>query len=99
VIEAAIGSHEFVKHFLARMPEGCVPKVMRERERLGEIAVKTERARKRARDLADFQRMGEPCPEVIALVRNKDLRLMGKPAESRAMDDAVAVALKFRPGG
>ena len=96
VIEAAVRRHELVEHLLARVAERRVAKIMRERQRFGEIVVEAERAGKRARDLADFERMGEPGAEMIALMRNKDLCLMGEPAEGRAMNDAVAIALKFR---
>src|SRR6202171_3727731 len=41
--------------------------------------------------------MGEPGAEMVALVRNEDLRLVGQPPEGRAMDDAVAIPLKCRP--
>jgi hypothetical protein len=67
---------------------------MRKRKRLGEIVVEAERAGKRARDLTDFERMGEPGAEMVALVRNEDLRLVGQPPEGGAVDDAVAIALK-----
>src|ERR1700730_6565147 len=40
--------------------------------------------------------MGEPCAEMVALVRNEDLRLVGEPAERRAMYNTVAIALKYR---
>jgi iron-sulfur cluster assembly accessory protein len=96
VIEAAVRSHQFVEHILASVAKRRVAKVMRKRKRLGEIVVEAERAGKRARDLAHLQRMGEPGTEMVALVRNEDLRLVGEPPEGGAMDDAVAVALKCR---
>src|SRR5208283_5660032 len=75
MIEAAVRRHEFVEHILARVAEGRVAKIMRERKRLGEIVVEAERAGERAGDLTDLERMGEPCPEMVPLVRNKDLCL------------------------
>jgi hypothetical protein len=73
-------------------------KIMRERQRLSEIVVEAERAGERAGDLTDLERMGEPCAEMVPLVRNKDLCLMGEPAKSRAVNDTVTVTLKFRAG-
>lgn len=96
MIEAAVRSHEFVEHILASVAKWRVAKIMRQGKRLGEIVVEAERASKRARDLTDFERVGEPGTEMVSLVRNKDLRLVGEPPESRAMDDAVAIALKYR---
>src|SRR5262249_45689923 len=72
---------------------------MSERQRLGEIVVKAKRSGKRARDLPNLERMSEPCAAMIGLVGNKDLRLERKPAERRAMNDAVAVALEGRARG
>ena len=96
MIKTSIRPHEFVKYILARVAEWRVTKIMRERKRLGKIIVEAERAGEGAGNLADLERMGEPRAKVVALVRNKDLRLVGEPAEGRAMNDTVAVTLKFR---
>ena len=96
MVEAAVRSHEFIEHILAGVAKRRVAKIMRKRKRLGEIIVEAERAGKRARDLTHFERVGEPGAEMVALVRNEDLRLVGEPPEGRAMDDAVAIALKYR---
>ena len=86
----------FVEHILARVAERGVTKIMGERKRLGEIVVKAERPGQRSGNLTHFKRMGEPGAEMVALMRNKDLGFMGKPAEGRAMNDTVTVTLKFR---
>ena len=74
------------------MAERRMAEIMRQRQRLGEILVEPERARQRAGDLGDFQRMGEPGAEMIALVKDEDLRLVRQPAKGGRMDDAVAIA-------
>jgi hypothetical protein len=66
---------------------------MRERQR-----PQRDRRRGRAGDLTDLERMGEPCAEMVPLVRNKYLCLMGEPAKGRAVYDTVTVTLKFRAG-
>ncbi len=96
MIEAAVRSHQFVEDILASVAKRRVAKIMRKRQRLGEIVVEAERAGKRARDLTDFERVGESGAEMVALVRNEDLRLVGEPPEGRAMDDAVAITLICR---
>jgi iron-sulfur cluster assembly accessory protein len=96
MIKAAVRSHQFVEHILASVAKRRMAKIMRKRQRLGEIVVETERAGKRARNLTDFERMSESGAEMVALVRDEDLRLVGQPPEGRAMDDAVAIALKCR---
>ena len=71
--------------------ERRVAKITRERKRLSEIVVEAERAG----DLTDLERMGEPCAEIVPLVRNKDLCLMGEPAKGRAVYDTVTVTLEL----
>src|SRR5438128_838280 len=99
MIEATIGSHELVEYIFPGMTEGCMAKVMGKRERLGEIIVEAEGAGRRARDLPNFERMGKPCAEMIAFMRNEDLSLVGKSAESRAMDNTVTIAFEWRARG
>ena len=74
------------------MAERRMAEVVRQRQRLGEVLVEPERARQRAGDLGDFERMGEPGAVMVALVIDEHLRLVRQPAERGRMDDAVAVA-------
>src|SRR4051812_42577594 len=80
VVEAAERGQATVQRALAGVPEWWMAEVVRERERLGEILVKAERTRKRAADLGDLQRMGEPGAEMVALVEHEDLRLVREAA-------------------
>ncbi len=72
--------------------------IVRQRQHLGEVLVEPERARQRAGDLGDFQRVGQPGPVMVALVIDEDLRLVGEPAERGRMDDAVAIAPEIVAG-
>ena len=92
VIEAAAGLEAAVERALAGMAERRMAEVVGQRQRLGQVLVEPERARERAGDLGDLERMGEPGAEVIALVEDEDLGLVGEPAERGGMDDAVAIA-------
>ena len=94
VVEAAAGLEAAIERALAGMAERRVAKIMGERQCLGQVLVQSERARKRAGDLGDLERVGKAGAEMIALVEDEDLGLMRKPAESGRMDDAVAVAPK-----
>jgi hypothetical protein len=67
-------------------------KVVGKSKRLGQVFIDAKCARHGAGDLGNFEAMGEPGAVVIALVIDKDLRLVGQPAESGRMQDAVAVA-------
>ena len=87
--------HAGVERVLAGVAERRVAEVVAERDRLGEVVVEPERAGERAGDLRHLDRMGEPGAEMVALVMDEHLGLVGEAAEGGRMDDAVAVALEF----
>ena len=97
VRKAAEPRHLGVQRLLAGMAERGVAEIVSERQSFGEVFVETERAADRPRDLRHFEAMGQPRPIVVALVIDKDLRLMGEPPKRGRVDDAVAVALKRGP--
>ena len=99
MVEAAEGLHDLLQRILARMAEGRVAQIMRQRQSLRQILVEVQRAGDGAGDLADFDRVGEAGAVVVALMGHEDLRLVRQPAEGGGMDDAVAVALIFRARG
>ncbi len=74
------------------MAERRMAKIVRQRQRLGQILVEPERARERAGDLGHFQRVGQPRAVVVALVEHEDLGLVLEAAECGRMDDAVGIA-------
>ena len=90
VAEAALD--QSVEHALAGVPERGMPEIVTERDCLGEVLVEAERPCDRARDLRDFERMGEARAVVVALGGDKDLRLVFETAKRLGVDDAVAVA-------
>ena len=99
VIEAAEAAERLVERALAGMAERRMAEIVRQRQRLGEVLVAAERARQRAGDLRDFERMGEPRAVVVALVIDEHLRLVRQPAERAGMDDPVAIAPERVAGG
>ena len=90
--------HLLVQHPLAGVAEGRVAEVVGERDGFGQILVEPQRAGDRAGHLADFERVGQPGAEMLALVAEEDLGLVLEAPEGGGMDDAVAVALEFRAG-
>src|SRR5262249_4618532 len=94
--EPATGRHLGVQGLLAGMAERRVAEIVREREGLGEVLAEPQRARNRARDLRDFEAVRQARPIMVALVIDKDLRLVLEAPEGARMDDAVAVALERR---
>ena len=91
VIEAATRAQAAIERPLTGMPEWRVAKIVGERKRFGQVLVETERARQRARNLGDFQSVGQPRSKVIALMEDEDLRLVRQAAEGARMNDAVAI--------
>ena len=98
VVEAAVAGHAGVERVLAGMAERRVAEVVAERDRLGEVVVELQRAGERAGDLRHLDRVGEAGAEMVALVIDEHLGLVGEAAEGGRMDDAVAVALEFGAG-
>ena len=76
------------------MAERRMADIVGEAKRLGQILVEPERAGDGAADLGDFEAVGEPDPEMIAVGSDEDLGLVAKPPERDRMDDPVAVALE-----
>src|SRR5690606_25088115 len=99
--EAAPRRHAGVELVLARVPEGRVAEVVRQRDRLDEVLVEAQASCDRARDLRDLDRVRKPRAEQVAFVIDEDLRLVLEATERRAVHDAVAVALELgtRRGG
>ena len=91
VVEAPLLAHGGVQRPLSGMAEGRMAEVVGKRQSLGQIFIDAERPRHGAGDLRHFEAMGEPGAVMIALVIDEDLRLVGQPAESGRMQDAVAV--------
>ena len=78
---------------LPRVSERRVAEIVRQRDGFDEVFVERQRARNRAPELSDLERMREPGAVQIALVVDEDLRLVDEAPERRAMHDAVTVAL------
>ncbi len=76
------------------MAERSVADVVGQRERFGQVLVEAERAGDHARDLRDFEAVGQSDAVMIAVGSDEYLRLVAQPAEGDRMDDAVAVALE-----
>ncbi len=83
-----------VEHRLPDVAEGRVSEVVPEPDRLGEVLVQRERPGHRAGDAARLQRVGEPRPEVVALGRDEDLRLVLEAPERLRVHHPVPVALE-----
>ena len=93
MVEATETFHHLVQPILARMAKGRVAKVMRQRQRFRQVLVQIEAASQPARQLRHFERMGQPCAVMVALMVDEHLRFIFEPPKRDGMNDAVAVAL------
>ena len=98
VVEPAEVGHLAMQYAFAGVAKRCVAEVMSERHRLGQILIEPQRPSERASHLADFQRVGQTRPEMLALVMQEDLGLVLEAAKGGRMDDAVPVALELGAG-
>jgi hypothetical protein len=99
VLEMAVLGHLLGQRAFAGVAKGRVAQVVGQGDRLGEVLVGPQRPGQRAGHLGHLQRVGQPRAEVVLLVRHEDLGLVVQPAERRAVDHPVAVALEARPVG
>ena len=97
VVEAAMPGHAGVERVLAGMAEGRMAEIVAKRDRFRQVVVEPQGPGERARDLRHLDRVGEAGAEMVALVIDEHLGLVGEPAEGGRMDDPVAIALEFRP--
>ena len=78
-----------VKHFVKRafpgVTERCVPEVVPERNRFGEVLVQPQGACYCARNLRHFERMGKAGAVVVTLGRQKHLGFMFQAAKRVAV--------------
>jgi hypothetical protein len=99
VVETAPAPDAMVQRILSRMAEGRMAEIMGQRQCLGQIFVEAERPGEAARNLGDFQRVGQPCAVVVALLGHDDLGFQRQAPERGGVQDAVAVALEVAAMG
>jgi hypothetical protein len=97
MIKASRCRHCFFQRIFARMAKRRMPHVVGQAQRLGQILIQPQGAGNRPTNLRDFEAVGQANPEMIAVWRDKHLRLVTEAAEGNRMDDPVPVALECRP--
>ncbi len=96
VIEVeAVFAHGCIESFFAGVAERGMADVVDKSQRLGEIDVEAECSGDGARDLRDFERVGEAVAEMVGITAGEDLSFRFQAAEGTGMDDAVAVTLEI----
>jgi hypothetical protein len=79
------------------MAKGRMAKVMSQAQCFGEVLIQAQGPRHRPPDLRDLQAVREADSIMIAVRRDKNLRLVAETAEGDRVDQSVAVALKDVP--
>ena len=95
VVEAfAEALHFAVQRLLSGVSERRVPDIVSQRQSFGEILVQFQDVGQGARDLRDFDGVGQAIAEMIGQAGSEDLGLGLQAAEGTGMNHAVAVALE-----
>jgi len=79
------------------MAERRVAQIVAESNGFGQIFIQSQSPRQGARDLGDFQGMGQAGPIMIAFRRQENLGLVLQTPESFAVQDPVPIDLKSGP--
>jgi len=87
--------HATVQGILASMPKRRMPQVVGQRYGLYQVLVDAQRARNGSPQLGDLQRVGQSRTEQVALVVEKNLRLVDQPPKRRGVHDPVPITLVF----
>jgi len=88
-----------VERVFPRVAEGGMAQVVSEGNRLGKIFVEAQGASNGARNLGDFEGMGQASAVVVGLRRDEDLRLVAQAPKCLRVDDAITVTLKGSANG
>ena len=94
--EAAGVSHELIEGLFDGVSEGGMSEIAGEGDGFGEVFVQAKRAAEGAGERSDLDRVGEASADVIAGAVEGELGFIFERAESGAVHDAFAIALKFR---
>jgi len=95
VVEAkAMAAQTLVERPLASMPERRMTDIVDQRQSFRQINVQAKRGRNLARNLCDFDGVGEPTAEVVGRAAGEDLRLARESAERARLHYPVAVTLE-----
>ena len=91
VLEAAHLGQQRVEGGLAGVAERRMAQIVSQRSRLGQGRIDAKRIGQSAGQVSDFERVGQPGAEVIALVIDEYLRFILQTSESRGVHDALTV--------
>ena len=86
-------SGHITERLFSCVAKGCVAQIMTKGNGLCEILIEPQRPGNGAGDPHHFQRVGQPCPVVIALRLQEHLCLVLQPSEGFAVHDPIHIPL------
>ncbi|OIQ66734.1 hypothetical protein GALL_516950 [mine drainage metagenome] len=95
VFKATPTGHAVVKGILSGVPKRGMPQIMRQRNGLHQIFIEPERTSDGTAQLRDLQRMRQTGTKQVTFMVQKHLGFVHQAPKSRAVHNAVAVALVF----
>src|SRR6478672_4420043 len=99
MLEAAMLAHAFGQHFFAGMPERRMPEVVGKGDGFGQVFIKAQSPRDGAANRRDFDRVGEPCAQMIAGTVEENLGLVLETTKRARVNNPSTIALEFGPIG
>src|SRR5580704_12021431 len=87
-------AHGGVESFFTSMTERRVSDVVNQAQCFSEIDVETKSSGDGARDLGNFEAVGEAVAEMVGIAARENLGLGFEAAEGAGVNDTIAVALK-----
>jgi hypothetical protein len=93
--EEPVLAHDGIERFLSGMPEGWMPEVVHQGQRLDQVDIHVQGRGQRACNLRNLEGVRQAVAKMIGVPPREDLRLCFQTAESAGMDNAVAIALKI----
>ena len=96
VVKTAVVRHDDRHRPFARVTEGRMPQIMRQRDRFRQIDVQRKRVGDRLRNGSDLDGMGQTVPQVVPRSAQKNLRFVLQTPERTAVQNTIPVSLKVR---
>lgn len=95
MVKAACPLHRSFQPGLPGMTKRRVTQIMRKAQRFGQILIQPKGTGNRTTNLRHFDAVRQSNPEMIAIRRDKHLRLVAQATKGNGMDDPIAIPLKF----
>jgi hypothetical protein len=94
MLKTTVIAHAMIQRILAGVTKWRVTKVVRQRNRFGQVFMQAQRTRNASRELRYLYAMREARAKQVAFVIHKYLRFILEPTKSGGVNNTVAIALE-----